>query len=85
MHILPLGIMQLIMDVCDAYVTLYFQTVSCIPSRVHEFLARYPTFRARSDTQKLGAQNQSARPIETHLKTLLFVFYYLNSTYGFLF
>ena len=45
---------------------------------VDKFISRQPTFR--SGTQKLGGQNQSARPIETQLETFLFVLYYLNRT-----
>ena len=34
---------------------------------------------------KKGAQNQSARPIEAKVETLLFAFYYLNTTHSFYF
>ena len=34
--------------------------------------------------KKMGAQNQSARPIETQQETLLFVPFYLNSSYSFI-
>ena len=36
--------------------------------------------RARSGTQEMGSQNQSARLIEKQLETLFLVLYYLNST-----
>ena len=38
---------------------------------------------ARYGSKKVGAQNQSARPIEIQLETLLFALYCLSSTYSF--
>ena len=59
-------------------------------SGVDKLLSWRPTFRARNSTcvpnqarKKMRAQNQSTYPIETQLETLLFVLYYLNSTYSF--
>ena len=56
---------------------------------VDKFLYKRPIFqmrkfylRAWSGTQKMGAQSQIVRPIETQLETLLFALYYLNSTYN---
>ena len=45
---------------------------------VDKFPSTPPTFWG---TQKMGDQNQSARPIETQLEIFLFVLYYLNRTY----
>ena len=46
--------------------------------------ARFWFLTARSiGHAKMGAQNQSARLIETELETLLFSLYYLNSSYSF--
>ena len=39
---------------------------------VDKFISRRPTFR--SGTQKMGSQNQSARPTETQLETCSFHF-----------
>ena len=49
-------------------------------SGVDKFISRHPIFRAR---KKMGASNQSARPIKTQVEILLFVRYYLISTYSF--
>ena len=38
--------------------------------------------RSIERAEKVSAQNQSARAIETQLETLLFVLYYINSTYN---
>ena len=51
-------------------------------SGMDKFLSRRSIFRAR---QKMGAQNQSARVIETQLERFLFILYYPNSTYSFIF
>ena len=46
--------------------------MNCLSSTgADKFFSRRPTFRAR----KKGDQNQRVRPIETQLKTLLFVIY----------
>ena len=59
-------------------------------TEVDKFLSGHPILwagnficapnRAR---RKMGAQNQSAPPIETQLEKLLFALYYLNSTCSF--
>ena len=40
--------------------------------------------RPIGQAKKMGAQNQSARPIETQQEALLFVPFYLNSSYSFI-
>ena len=61
-----------------------FSGVDRVLSRRPFFLgARQVKFGAPSGEQKMGAQNQRARLIEAQLETLLFVLYYLNSTYSF--
>ena len=61
-------------------------------SGVDKFLSRRPTFWARNFTcapdrahKKMGGQNQSVRPIEIQLETLLFMLYDLKRTSSFCF
>ena len=63
--------------------------IKVVLSGVEKFLSRCPIlgrailFARPIGHAKMGAQNQSAGPIETKLETLLFALHYLNSTYSF--
>ena len=70
---------------CDQLIFLFIDPETIPEPGVNKFLSRRPQvkLRARSGTQKMGVQNQSVRRIETQLKTLLFVLYYLHITCSF--
>ena len=56
-------------------------------SAVDKFLFRRAILLARpiGHAKNMGAQNHTARPIETQLETLLFALCYLNSNFTFIF
>ena len=63
----------------------YIITIKDLKSRetryytgMNKFFSIRPTFRAR---KKMGVQNQSIYPIEKQLERLLFVLYYLNTSF----
>ena len=66
------------------FLLLYYIKGEQIYFQASDFSGGQLYLRARPNMQNVGAQNQSVRPVETQLETLIFVFYHLNRLAAFI-
>ena len=66
------------------FLLLYYIKGEQIYFQASDFSGGQLYLRARPNMQNVCAQNQSVRPVETQLETLIFVFYHLNRLAAFI-